>query len=390
MALSGSQTVSPSLLSDICPSHFQRSLYSLLTVDSLNQFSERFERVMQSLLPLHSLRVCLNTSDEFREDLTYDTLRIADGRAEERYRYFTARHRVDPTAAFVSRHSGVRLSSTSIQLGGAQRLKGQPFFRDYMCHEGWDKDAEIYFWAPDDCAGYICLRRSAAQPQFTSCEWNALRELRNILEAVIVRLRNSTRQRIALAALATVAEASAGPALIFDDTLRILYASPTARRRAHAHALLRDEHSATLTLPSKVARAIERCTRGPQDDGPTNHLSTEELVSICRLDKQVETLRFELIPNLPHLTEHVFALRFAAADLAWSSSPYDVGNAKRCPEAFARLSPREREVALLMREGLSNKAIAHRLHKSLPTVKMQVQAVLQKLGVDSRIRVALL
>jgi DNA-binding NarL/FixJ family response regulator len=59
----------------------------------------------------------------------------------------------------------------------------------------------------------------------------------------------------------------------------------------------------------------------------------------------------------------------------------------RPPEAAAEaepLTPREREVLALLSEGLANKAIAARLGISDHTAKFHVNAILSKLGVDSR------
>lgn len=48
------------------------------------------------------------------------------------------------------------------------------------------------------------------------------------------------------------------------------------------------------------------------------------------------------------------------------------------------LTPREREVLTLLAEGLTNKAIAHRLEISDHTVKFHVNAILSKLNAQSR------
>jgi DNA-binding NarL/FixJ family response regulator len=50
----------------------------------------------------------------------------------------------------------------------------------------------------------------------------------------------------------------------------------------------------------------------------------------------------------------------------------------------ARLTPREREIAALIDEGLSNKRIADRLSLETATVKNHVHNILEKLGVSSR------
>jgi DNA-binding NarL/FixJ family response regulator len=51
---------------------------------------------------------------------------------------------------------------------------------------------------------------------------------------------------------------------------------------------------------------------------------------------------------------------------------------------LARLTQREREVALLVRDGFTNEQIADRLHKGLGTVKNQLQSVFTKLEIGSR------
>ncbi|HUH11688.1 MAG TPA: response regulator transcription factor [Longimicrobiales bacterium] len=64
--------------------------------------------------------------------------------------------------------------------------------------------------------------------------------------------------------------------------------------------------------------------------------------------------------------------------------------ARRLPPAAApgELTPRERQVARLLAQGLSNKRIAHRLGIKLTTTKNHVHNVLQKLSLDRRAEVA--
>jgi DNA-binding NarL/FixJ family response regulator len=53
---------------------------------------------------------------------------------------------------------------------------------------------------------------------------------------------------------------------------------------------------------------------------------------------------------------------------------------------LAKLTPAERLVAVLVRQGLSNKEIADSLGKATCTVKAQVASILHKYGVPSRTR----
>jgi DNA-binding NarL/FixJ family response regulator len=63
-------------------------------------------------------------------------------------------------------------------------------------------------------------------------------------------------------------------------------------------------------------------------------------------------------------------------------------NGRRPRTPVARLTGRERQVASLIREGLSNKEIASRLHITLHTVKSHVHSVLEKLNLHTRLEIA--
>jgi DNA-binding NarL/FixJ family response regulator len=56
---------------------------------------------------------------------------------------------------------------------------------------------------------------------------------------------------------------------------------------------------------------------------------------------------------------------------------------------LARLTDREREVAVAIGRGLSNAEISAELYMSVPTVKAHVSRLLAKLGADNRVQVAL-
>jgi len=67
----------------------------------------------------------------------------------------------------------------------------------------------------------------------------------------------------------------------------------------------------------------------------------------------------------------------------------DAGRSRASEERpAARISPREREVALLIANGLSNRAIAARLGLSERTIEAHVEHILDKLGFSSRAKVA--
>ncbi len=63
---------------------------------------------------------------------------------------------------------------------------------------------------------------------------------------------------------------------------------------------------------------------------------------------------------------------------------------RRAVEALGRLSERERDVAVALAQGQSNAEISVELHMSVATVKAYVSRLLDKLGMNNRVQVALL
>lgn len=63
--------------------------------------------------------------------------------------------------------------------------------------------------------------------------------------------------------------------------------------------------------------------------------------------------------------------------------------ARAAAETLAQLTEREREVAVLMAQGLTNAQIGTRLHLSLASVKAHLSHIFTKLGVDNRVSAAM-
>ena len=78
----------------------------------------------------------------------------------------------------------------------------------------------------------------------------------------------------------------------------------------------------------------------------------------------------------------------AVLDPSLGSPALAAGADENLPSSAAGLTPREHEVLALLAEGLPNKSIASRLEISEHTVKFHVNAVLSKLGAQSRTEAA--
>ncbi|MCX4596316.1 response regulator transcription factor [Streptomyces sp. NBC_01549] len=79
-----------------------------------------------------------------------------------------------------------------------------------------------------------------------------------------------------------------------------------------------------------------------------------------------------------------------ASRAVWQSHPGATAPDDEEAARVGRLTEREREVLVLIAEGLSNADIGSRVHLSAGTVKDHVSAILTKLRVNSRVRAALL
>ncbi|MFF2127312.1 response regulator [Streptomyces olivochromogenes] len=79
-----------------------------------------------------------------------------------------------------------------------------------------------------------------------------------------------------------------------------------------------------------------------------------------------------------------------ASRAVWQSHPGATAADDEEAARVGRLTEREREVLVLIAEGLSNADIGSRVHLSAGTVKDHVSAILTKLRVTSRVRAALL
>lgn len=69
----------------------------------------------------------------------------------------------------------------------------------------------------------------------------------------------------------------------------------------------------------------------------------------------------------------------------WAQNHYDGGRAMECQ----KLSPRERDVAARVAEGLEIKEIASELGIGYHTVKMHIRAAKRKMGVRNQLELAL-
>lgn len=114
-------------------------------------------------------------------------------------------------------------------------------------------------------------------------------------------------------------------------------------------------------------------------------LKTVESEQLC--DAIVKVLDGESVISPEMMTKLVSVFRTRPTQAA--SEPRATGpEATQASDVIASLSPREREILLLIANGDSNKLIARALNIAETTVKIHVQHILRKLGLSSRVQAA--
>jgi DNA-binding CsgD family transcriptional regulator len=102
-----------------------------------------------------------------------------------------------------------------------------------------------------------------------------------------------------------------------------------------------------------------------------------------------ETQLHRLLAHPGHLEVELVAggsaCLYAASNGAVTVLELQCGEGELCERTLIALTPREREVALRVVEGLSDREIAERLNLSPYTVRQYVKRIYRKVDVDSRV-----
>ena len=117
-------------------------------------------------------------------------------------------------------------------------------------------------------------------------------------------------------------------------------------------------------------------------------LKTVESDQLC--DAIVKVLDGESIISPEMMTKlvSVFRAKPGSTNAVAAPGPEAAASAAQPSDAVATLSPREREILLLIARGDANKVIARELNIAETTVKIHVQHILRKLGLSSRVQAA--
>jgi DNA-binding CsgD family transcriptional regulator len=234
------------------------------------------------------------------------------------------------------------------------------------------------------------LYRAPSQPDFTDTEMELLRYLHPFIGTAIMRVQRLHTERSARRGLEEFNKNIPVGLVFLDWDLQVEFANPEAQRQC-ANWNFGPEAARALNprdafaLPAQILAACRRLREAVLARDPKQPLSLPgdaaevEHTPGGSLRAQVTVLNN---PESP-LAKPRFLVVLDARPPT-SLRPAAVGSERM--KQLRDLTPREREIALLVCEGMTNAEIAGALRKSVLTIKTQLNSVFRKLGVKSRAR----
>jgi DNA-binding CsgD family transcriptional regulator len=328
--------------------------------------------------------------------LTFEVGRAADGTASKIYRQAHPRtphelQRDHPVRAWLCAHPGVAACRLSdVVPSGEDPLAA--FHERPMRREGWEKLLCIASWRGRDVQGVLNFHRGAGLPDFSQKELRLAESIQPQFQTALTRVLSHDVAGFLADHFASMLEDVPIGLLLLDWDLRPLWHNGEA---AHVCAVwnLGERRAAALNprrafrVPPALGRACAEMRVSWEISGGTRHehAHVPRVLSVDELGLHAQVAVRALGTNSPVRPAFQIQLdyRRPRGDRNRPLSPALVA-------LLARLSTREREVAMRVREGMRTAEIAAELGRSPHTIKVQISAIFAKLGVGSRSRVAML
>lgn len=338
-------------------------------------------RVLRTALPAHRVTLFLGHIGMGEARVVFTDPPIADPA-----RWYAARGRHNPFSPYIAAHPGVRLYRFEEVLPPPARFRRTEFYRQFAAPEGWDKGVSVLFWQRREVKAMFSVYRAPAEPTFTDAELGVLRYLQPFVGTAIDRVRLLHSERLARRGLEEFNKRLPVGLLTLDWNLRAVFANPEGLNACALWNLgpaARTFNSRDcFAVPPAVAAAARDLREAIAARNPKElRARVGDLVQVAHPEHAglVATVSASHNPASA-LARPRFLVVFEARATRASAGPQRAANLVRLRE----LTPREREIALLVAEGLPNADIARRLSKSILTIKTQLNAVFRKLGLRRR------
>lgn len=315
---------------------------------------------------------------------------FTDPPIEKAAEWYKERGRINPFTPYIRAHRRIERYRFSDVVGPPAEFARTDFYRRFARPEGWDKGMSGLFWRGDEVKAMFSLYRGPGQPEFGARELAQLDALRPHLETAIDRVQKLQHERLRRKVLEEFNRHIPIGLLLLDWELQPVFVNRQAVQECavwcHGPQVARGLVSRDrLEVPAAVRAGCERLRA--------------EILRANAKERPKFPQRLERLahPAAPERTAAVSAVNAAPGLLARPGFLVvleDRTPPRRTPSPVSperqrllwALTPSERELALLICEGGSNREIARKLKKSLLTIKKQATSVFAKLSVPSRAR----
>jgi DNA-binding CsgD family transcriptional regulator len=376
-------TVSKSGLSPALAARLHKPLLALHAAMEVEPLWQAVLGLMRAAYPVHRVTLFLGHlgMGEARVVLT-------DPPIDELEQWYNARGRDNPFKPYITAHRGLKFYRFSDVLPPRAEFVRTAFYREFAQREGWDKGVSTLYWSKREVTAMFSLYRAPEQPEFTAAELAVLEYLYPFIGIAIERVQRLHTERLARRSLEEFNKNIPVGLVFLDWELRVEFANPEAHRLcaewnygvAGARALnVRD----AFELPPAIVTAVTELRARVQARDPKQRLALP--VDAAQVESpSAQGLRAQLtVLNNPAsaLAKPRFLVVLDTRPVVAKQPvpvPLDKWN------QFRDLTPREREIVVLVCEGHSNAEIARQLNKSVLTIKTQLNSVFRKTGVKSR------
>ena len=230
-------------------------------------------------------------------------------------------------------------------------------YREIMSPLGLGDELRVALVTPAGCWGYLCLHRADSPHGFTPAEVRLIGRLAH-------HLGDACRHSLAVPHRDGAAAAAPGVVILHPD----LTVNAVTAEAEHWLAHIADRPPTPGRMPVAVYAVAARLQGIDSGTGPPGATATVRVPS---------TSGGWLLLHASHLSS-------SAGDIAVVIEPASPSTVAPLLLSSRGLTPRERDVALLVLRGASTQAIAAELHLSAYTVKDHLKSIFDKLGVRSR------
>lgn len=322
--------------------------------------------------------------------------------------WYEERGKANPFTPFINAHRGRKFYRFEEVLPPRTEWRRSEFYRRFAKEEGWDKGLSFLFWARKEVTAMFSMYRSPSEREFSADEEGVLYWLYPYIGTAIERVQKLHTERLARRSLEEFNKHLPVGLIVVDWNLKAEFANHEGQRQClwwnHGPVAARALNPRdAFAVPASVlgvcgalkaavqARNPKKLTPLPGDVANVAHATLPGLRAQVSVHNNPGSAlarpRFLVVLDTRPGAAADGRLAKGLGEAAAGSANVDSG--EKPGERFGvlrELTPREREIALLVCEGCSNLEIARRLSKSVLTIKTQLNSVFRKLGVNSRTR----